>query len=161
MPFINDYFFEKSKTLAVSGHRRLPENFDKNLVKKALLNQIENGYNTFLIGMAVGFDTLCFNILLELKGDYDIKIVACVPCENQDVNFSLAQKLEYKKLISLADELVVLQKEYTKNCMLKRNRFMVDNCSLLLAYATEKTGGTAYTIKYAKNNQVKVIEINM
>lgn len=43
--------------------------------------------------------------------------------------------------------------------MFKRNRHLVDNSSICIAYLTEETGGTAYTVKYANQKGVRVINI--
>ena len=48
---------------------------------------------------------------------------------------------------------------YTPYCMQKRNVFMVDNCSVLIAYLREKKGGTFNTVKYATSKNKKIIYI--
>ena len=57
-----------------------------------------------------------------------------------------------------ADEIIVLSEEYTPYCMLKRNRFIVDNSSVLLAYLKEEKGGTKYTVDYAEKKDLKLKE---
>jgi uncharacterized phage-like protein YoqJ len=130
---------------------KLKETFNK-LIKIANIN-------TFLVGMAVGFDTVCFNVLEEIRKTEDIKIVACIPCENQDYNFSLAQKKEYNRMLLSSDEKIYIAKEYTKACMLKRNRYLVDNSSVLVVYSRKDTGGTVYTKNYALKKGVPIIEL--
>ena len=48
--------------------------------------------------MAVGFDTVCFQILEEIRRLLPIKIIACIPCEHQDQKFSFKQQKEYKRM---------------------------------------------------------------
>ena len=43
--------------------------------------------------------------------------------------------------------------------MMERNRFMVDNSSILLAYLREDRGGTYNTVKYAEKKQKQIIRI--
>ena len=43
--------------------------------------------------------------------------------------------------------------------MQKRNRHLVDNSSLCISYLTSDSGGTAYTVDYAKANGLKVINL--
>ena len=62
-------------------------------------------------------------------------------------------------MLSLADEKIILQEKYDKYCMINRNKFMVDNCSALVAYLRKNTGGTAYTVNYAHKNSIPVIKI--
>jgi uncharacterized phage-like protein YoqJ len=150
----------KNFTASVSGNRTLLKDFNINKLKETFnkLIKIAN-INTFLVGMAVGFDTVCFNVLEEIRKTEDIKIVACIPCENQDYNFSLAQKKEYNRMLLSSDEKIYIAKEYTKACMLKRNRYLVDNSSVLVVYSREDTGGTVYTKNYALKKGVPIIEL--
>ena len=49
--------------------------------------------------------------------------------------------------------------KYTRGCMHKRNRHLVDNSSACISYLTENKGGTFYTVNYAKSKGVEVINI--
>jgi uncharacterized phage-like protein YoqJ len=158
MPIINgrEIVIDKRYTMAVTGHRNIKEVIPEKTLISIFEGAIYDGYDTFLVGMAVGFDTLCFRVLEKLRKNNNIRIIACIPCENQDKKFSFLQKLEYRKMINSADEMIVLSKEYTPSCMLNRNRFMVNNCSYLLAYLREEKGGTNYTVDYAERCGVRV-----
>ncbi len=158
MPTVKDFgvVINKKYTMAVTGHRKMGKDISKETLKLIFEGAIYDGYDTFLVGMAVGFDSLCFRVLEEIRKENNIRIIACIPCENQDKSFSEMQKIEYKKMIESADERLVLSKEYTPYCMFARNRFMVDNCSYLLAYLREEKGGTKYTVDYALEKGLKV-----
>ncbi len=151
---------DKIKTCAFTGHRTLKSDYNKTELTRVVKTLINGGFNTFLIGMAVGFDTECFKILEELRNKKQIKIIACIPCVSQDYKFSTEQKAEYKRMLNSADEKIYVSKEYTKTCMFKRNMFMVDNSSVLVAYLNSDRGGTYQTVNYAKRKNVKVIIIN-
>ena len=43
--------------------------------------------------------------------------------------------------------------------MHKRNRHLVDNSSLCIAYLTKESGGTAYTVNYARQSGLTIINI--
>ncbi len=146
---------DKSKAVCVSGHRSLERNFSYQKLY-AKLNELAEKYSTFLVGMAVGYDTLCFKLLHIIREVKDIKIIACIPCKNQDAKFSKEQKEEYKQLLELADEKIYISNEYTPYCMMQRNKFMVDNSSLVLAYLRKNSGGTFNTVTYAKKQGIKV-----
>lgn len=150
---------DKEKTCAVSGHRILDKDFDAKKLKENFLSLINSGYENFLIGMAIGFDSVCFKTLESLRKEYKIKIIACVPCKNQSEKFSLSQKIEYDRQIKSADEVIILEEKYVNGCMQKRNRFLVDNASVLLCYLKKEQGGTAYTYNYAIKNNIKTIKI--
>lgn len=64
------------KTICFTGHRPKSLPWGKNedderciqlklILKKKLIEFIENGFDTFLCGMALGFDTICVEILLS------------------------------------------------------------------------------------------------
>lgn len=149
--------FNKARSVALTGHRVLEKTFDKKKIEDIFNKLIEKGFDTFLVGMALGFDTVCFHILEEIRKQKSIKIIACIPCLTQAERFNLSQKKEYDKMVQSADEKVVLSKEYTRTCMQKRNEFMVDNCSVLVSYLKRDFGGTKNTVDYARKNSVPII----
>ena len=151
---------DKIKTCAFSGHRNLGRDFNKKELERVIKGLINGGYTTFLVGMAVGFDTECFKILENLRKEYPIKIIACIPCLTQSYKFSEKQKAEYEKMLLSADERIYVSKEYTKTCMFKRNMFMVDSASVLVAYLNSDRGGTFQTVNYAIRKGVEIIKIN-
>ncbi len=146
------------KTCAVTGHRVLQKDFDRNKLKEVFLKLIEGGIDTFLVGMAIGFDTECFLVLQEIREKKDIKIIACIPCEKQALKFSEKEKKLYYKMLDSADEKVLISKEYTAYCMMKRNMYMVDNSSVLVCYLRKNLGGTKNTVAYAKKSGKMIIE---
>lgn len=65
----------------------------------------------------------------------------------------------YEYIKTQADKIVYTSQEYTRGCMHKRNRHLVDNSSVCICYLTEPSGGTAYTVNYALRNGKSVINI--
>ena len=70
--------FDILKTCSFTGHRsqKLPWRFDENdkrclamktILKNHIEEAIQNGYDTFLSGMALGFDMICTEIVLSFK----------------------------------------------------------------------------------------------
>ena len=52
--------------------------------------------------------------------------------------------------------------KYNQNCMLERNRYMVDKSDYVFAvWNGERHGGTWYTIEYAKKNHKPVGILNL
>jgi uncharacterized phage-like protein YoqJ len=82
-----------------------------------------------------------------------------LPCVNQTKGWKEKDVDVYEFIKSQCDKYVYISKEYTSNCMLKRNRHLVDNSSLCICYLTENTGGTAYTVRYAKQKGLRIINI--
>lgn len=143
-------------TCALTGHRDLPDAFDKNALYDALEALIRRGCDRFLCGMARGFDLAALSCLADLKQRYRITLVACVPYAGQERGFSEREKREYRTLLEGCDECIVLSPHYRAGCLLARNRYMVDRADVLFAYCTRETGGAAYTVRYAQKQNVEV-----
>lgn len=143
---------KKNISCALTGHRKLGESFDISLVERAIDSFIGEGILNFYCGMAMGFDLIAAKVVLERKkSNPEIKLIACVPCPNQDKYYSAEEKKKYGELLKSCDEVKLLSEKYFNGCMLVRDRFMVDSCGHLIAYlAGRNEGGTAYTVRYAK-----------
>ena len=141
-----DLIVNTAKTVAVTGHRVIYPDFDGEKVEKLFNDLILKGFDTFLVGMALGFDTECFHILEKIRKEKQIKIIACIPCKTQSQKFTFKQKEEYDRMLSVADEKVFVSEEYSKSCMQKRNQFMVDRASVVVAYIKRDFGGTALSV---------------
>ena len=142
---------------AVTGHRVLGKNFSAAKLEKALRSLAAEGIDTFYCGMALGFDALCCETLARLKEEFPFKIVACIPCADQSARYTAREKRRYEQLLSACDEKIVLHERYEQGCMFERNRYMVDRCSVLLAYLENDRGGTFYTVNYAKKREERII----
>ena len=139
-------------TCALSGHRVLSRQFSKQLLQQQLRALLEEGADTFLCGMALGFDLICAETLTALRTQYRLRLVACIPCADQPCRFTPAQKQAYLRALSACDESVVLHERYVDGCMFERNRYMVDHADMLYACLERPTGGTLYTVNYADNS---------
>ena len=148
------------KVCAFTGHRSLSgTDFDEHLLERVILNLVKNGYTRFLCGMAVGFDMKAAQAVLALKERYDIELVACLPCTNQSERFSARSKAIYDEILGQCDERIVLGEEYERGCMQRRDRYLVDNCDVLVSFLRKNSGGTYYTVNYARKSNKKVIEL--
>ena len=144
---------------AFTGHRVLDSRFDVNLLDRVILNLIKSGARNFFCGMATGFDMLAAEIVLKYKESYPVRLCACIPCEDQSKFYSTKDKERYKNILCASDEKIVFSTQYVNGCMQERDRFLVDNCDVLLCYLRKKYGGTYYTVNYAKTQDKKIIEI--
>lgn len=152
--------FNLETTCSFTGHRILKKDFNEENLKEIIKEVLKRGYTTFLVGMARGFDLKCFEILLEEKKDYNIDIIACVPCKEQDKYFTLKEKEQYKNCIEKADKIIYISENYTDSCMIERNKYMVNNSSLLVAYYYSRIGGTHQTVSYAEKLNKEIIYFN-
>ena len=159
---------EKTKlkqTCCFTGHRKISakvlDTVSKRL-KETVNSAIQNGYRYFITGGAVGFDTMAAQTVLNAKQEHTrkkIKLILAIPYPEQADEWDKSDVDEYERIKALADEVIYISKEKKKGCMHKRNRYMVDNSSLCVAYMTKKSGGTAYTVEYAQENNKKICNI--
>ena len=148
-----DQVIEKKavKNCVFTGHRILEKDFSVRKLKKEIKKAVEAGVETFYNGMAMGFDLIAAEKVLELrKKNPQIKLIACVPCYGQEKNFSDKDKKRYVAILKKADETVVLSENYYKGCMLVRDKYMADRGEMMICYCKRDTGGAAYTVKYFK-----------
>ena len=139
-----------------TGHRpeklSLSENEVKHLLEKAIDNVIADGYVTFITGMAKGTDIWAAEIVLELKDDYpNITLEAAIPCRSQADRWNIVSKKRYNRLLLLCDKVTYVNEAYTKNCMMERNIYMIDNSDYVVAVWNGKPSGTGKTVEYAVN----------
>lgn len=129
-------------------------------LKDEIERLIDKGYCYFGAGGALGFDTLAAQTVLELKKDHPhIKLILVLPCVAQTRGWSESDVKIYERIKISADKYVYTSENYFRGCMQKRNRHLVDNSSACICYLTEETGGTAYTVKYAKSKGLVVINV--
>ncbi len=80
-----------------------------------------------------------------------------MPCADQAARYSPRAREKYDSLLAACDEKIVLHEKYENGCMFERNRRMVDNCDVLLAYLESERGGTFYTVNYAKKKGKRIV----
>ena len=153
-----DFFImDKEFCCAFTGHRKIKGDLNINALKKLIKNLVEKGVNTFYNGMARGCDLISAQCVLEVKKDYPhIKLIACVPCPDQDKYFSFEDKRTYRSILEKCDEVKLISKKYFNGCMQVRDRFMVDNSAHLIAYYRGEEGGTKYTLNYASTFEEQI-----
>lgn len=161
------------KTCAFTGHRpqNLPWQFneaDTNCLKlKQILNQqisqlAKNGFTDFLSGMALGSDTWAAEAVLNLrKKKPALKLHCILPCKTQAEKWPVSEQERYQKILAQADSIFFTSRNYHPNCMLERNRFMVEKARLLLAvYNGQPHSGTAAAVRHAQRLSCDIIIIN-
>lgn len=153
----------KDKTACFTGHRQIPtEQYDaiNEHLAEAIIRLIHKGYRFFGAGGALGFDTMAAQAVLKLKHQYPhIYLILVLPCLSQARSWNDHDRTVYEHIKAHADKVVYTAQEYSKGCMHKRNRHLVNNSSACVCYLTEVTGGTAYTVNYARMQGLAVINI--
>ena len=117
-------------------------------MKEEIKTLIARGADTFLCGMAIGFDLLAAETVLSLKRkNPQIKLIACIPCIGQEKYFSKTDQKRYVSAVKKADEQVILSDSYYRGCMQVRDKYMADRGDVMIAYCKKKEGGAAYTVR--------------
>lgn len=103
---------------------------------------ISQGITDFISGGALGFDQLAASlIIIKKEMGNNIRLIFALPCRNQDMLWNAEQKKLYYALLDEADETIYVSEEYTKDCMKKRNQYMVDKSAYCIcALLNEKSG---------------------
>lgn len=153
----------REMTACFTGHRSIPlmqRGTVRKKLEKTVRGLIAEGYRYFGAGGALGFDTMAADVILRLRNEFpDIKLILVLPCKTQAARWSEKDREIYEKQKAAADKVVYVAEAYYNGCMLVRNRRLVDNSSVCVAYLTHAGGGTAYTVSYAKQSGVPVISI--
>lgn len=146
-------------TCAFTGHR--PEKLNisecqaKKLLCKAVDNAISSGYTTFITGMARGVDIWAGEVVLEFKKVYPhINLICALPYPGFGQNYPAA-----KRLLSQAYSVYKVMDFYAVYSYQKRNEWMVDHSSLIIALFSGEHGGTLNTVRYAEKKGVPVINV--
>ncbi|MBQ3404452.1 MAG: DUF1273 family protein [Oscillospiraceae bacterium] len=162
---------ERALTCCFTGHRpvKLPWGYDEDdprciALKRKISDVIDSlycsGIRHFISGMAEGCDLYFAEAVIAYRTEHeDVTLEAAVPFRGQASRWSFSQRMRYDRLISLCDSVKCMQEEYSRSCMLIRNRYMVDRSSVLLAIYDQTPGGTRHTLDYAAKKNLEIIII--
>ena len=120
-------------TCCFTGHRDIPPEILPALARKletTVHDLIADGIRYFYAGGALGFDTLAAETVLRLRDQApQIRLILALPCREQTRGWPA----------------------------MSVNRFMVDHSAVCVAYCTRATGGSAYTLQYARKARLRII----
>lgn len=158
------------KTICFTGHRpnHLPWGYNEDCekckeFKTKLLNLVfecsKIGFDTFISGVALGFDTFACDSVLFAKNKFpQIELMLAIPCKNQPEKWGEVDKKRYEDILSRANPFYV-STNYYQGCFIKRNHFMVDKADLVIACFDGKKGGTKSTVDYALKKRKNILFI--
>lgn len=156
---------KKAITCCFTGHRQISPEIMTTLateLKSVLLQLIGDGFRFFCAGGALGFDTLAAETVLHLKMQYPkIRLILVLPCYEQTRGWKSEDVRRYEAIRQKADKVIYTAEHYTRGCMHLRNRYLVDYSAVCVAYCMRPTGGSAYTMAYARRQGVPVIRLGM
>ncbi|MCD8146092.1 MAG: DUF1273 domain-containing protein [Clostridiales bacterium] len=163
------------KTCCFTGHRpnHLPWRGDEAAplclaCQARLADEIERayraGFRRFLCGMAMGGDLLFAETVLACgEAHPDLRLDAAIPCLNQTKDWPQEQVRRYRSILDQipSDRQILIQTERTRDCMLRRDRYMVNQSQRIVAlYDGKSAGGTRYTLSYALKKGLETVIID-
>ena len=138
----------RAKSCCFTGHRSL--NGAEKLkvavrLRKVIKELVKQGIVFYGAGGALGFDTLAAQTILDMKKEYpQLRLILVLPCEDQTRGWRSEDIAVYEDIKRRSDKVVYVSREYTPNCMHRRNRHLVDHSGTCICYLTRDSGGTAY-----------------
>ena len=161
----------RQESCCFTGHRpaKLPWKYNETdprclSLKRRMMDAVQaaydGGYRHFLCGMAMGCDLYFCQCVLALREAHpDVTIEAAIPCPTQADAWPWAQQERYRRMVEACDLETLVSSQYSPSCMQRRDRYMVDHASLLIAAFDGSAGGTRYTMEYAMNRGVSVVDL--
>lgn len=154
-----------NKNICFTGHRNVKETADlKNALIKQLVKLIDEGATNFYAGGAVGWDTLCESVVIELRERFPhIKLHLILPCpaEEQTEKWSEDDKAEFRRLLLAADTVEICSKHYFDGCMKLRNQRLVNLADVCVCYYNGKQrSGTGQTVRMAERQGKTIINLS-
>lgn len=153
----------RAKTCCFTGHRNLIHEEKLKVavrLREIIEEQIKAGIVFYGAGGARGFDTLAAQTVLKMKKEYpQLRLILVLPCEDQTRGWRSEDIAVYEDIMRRSDKVVYVSREYTPDCMHKRNRHLVDHSGTCICYLTRSSGGTAYTVDYARRKGLHIINI--
>jgi uncharacterized phage-like protein YoqJ len=165
-----------SKTIAFTGHR--PQklggfNEDNPLaiqvrhqLKNLIYRAIQEGYDTFYSGGALGVDQWAADIVIDAREVAKevgaiIRLIIARPFPSQACKWPESSRKRLDELCAKADEVIDVQPDpYESWKMQIRNEYMVDRSSLIISVWDGTAGGTKNCVDYAVKRNVSVIRID-
>lgn len=154
------------EVMAITGHR--PQSLDNDYTYgselwrglRAAYEELFIGFKVdrLLTGCALGVDT----VAAEVAAANGIPYTACIPFDGQQNKWPRAAKQRYERLLSRADDMIIVSPGgYAAWKLHKRNEFMVDNSSILLATWNGKPkGGTYACVQYGMKKHGSILRLD-
>lgn len=153
----------ETRTACFTGHRQIPAEEEEGIrarLDEVIADLIGQGIECFAVGGALGFDTMAAQAVLRSKEQHPhIRLILVLPFPDQGRRWSERNRKVYEEIIAQADEIEYASERYTRICMFIRDRRLVERACVCVAYQTKDTGGTAYTVNYARAQSLQIINL--
>lgn len=135
------------------GHKDIPSGLTEHLLP-VLTGLIAEGVDSFLVGNQGGFDSVVLHMLRLLKGKhphitYNV-VLAYMPGNKEEW-------LAYEPMETLYPE--GLESVHPRYAISWRNKWMVQESDVVVAYITHSWGGAAQFVELAERKKKRIINI--
>lgn len=124
-----------------------------------ILRMTREGVSVFMSDMARRVDLWAAEAVLQIqnvKPSQKIELWAIIPYDRQPLAWSAKERARYQHILEQAAHVEYISHDYYNGCLQKRNRYMVDHATHLLAVYDGQPGGTASTIRYARKKGLEI-----
>lgn len=138
-----------------AGHRpeklRASESEIKAWLEMKIREAVADGYVTFITGMGMGVDLWCAQIIARMKAkDPSLHLICAIPYPGFEARWNREWQSRYHDLARQADITRTICQHYEDGAFQKRNTWMVDHCSRVIAYYNGEPGSTRSLLDYAQ-----------
>ena len=139
------------------GHRNIFENINVEL-DNAIETAVQQGCELFYTGAMGEFDSLFSSAVRRAKKAYPhIKLICVKPYCTNDINTDRDYYAAMYDAVIIPDELAGI---HYKAAIKARNRWMIGNSDVVIAYTIRDHGGAYEALQYAHKKNKNIIQIN-
>lgn len=156
-----------SRCCCFTGHRPEKLHTTESIVCRklnaAIITALQEGYTTFISGMAKGVDIWAAELVLNHRQSVpDINLVCAVPYKGFGLHWGNGWTDRFQDVLNAADSVEYVCTAFSRSSYQRRNEWMVDRAALLIAAYTGLSGGTRNTIQYAqrKNRMIRYLQLS-
>ena len=134
----------------------------KSSMDRELEGLYQQGFRHFISGMAQGCDLYFAEAVLALRARHpDVTLECALPFAGQAERWKPADQDRWQSILDCCDVETVVQQNYDRACMHRRDRYMVDRSRCILAAFDGTPGGTRYTLNYAMNRELDILLLDL
>lgn len=124
---------------------------------------ISNGCTTFITGADEWPEIWFSELVLDFQHAYpekNIRLVTVLPYQKKNHRLSKTYSERYEQVISQANDVVIMGKQYYAGCVEERNHYMITESSHMIALLNGKNDSMQSMITYAKNTGTAITILN-
>ena len=150
-----------------TGHRpeKLPGGNEKRMLESLLYGEIliavQDGARTFYAGMAQGVDIWAAEMVLSLRRQHDLRLIAVRPFPTHGGGLRGTALYRYENILRAADEIITVCPQYHPGCYKLRNAYMLEHSQRLIAVVTDMHSGTGQTIRMAEKKGMDIRRLTL